>query len=102
MQMTWDAMHNVRCMRDGTNVHVTGPYVMGQCLVDNVHHVIVPLLTCFLSLPFGYLFIYLFIFFLFFLSCFSFSFLLLFFLAFFIYIIIIIFNHRSSLILVRV
>ena len=57
MEMTWDAMHNVRCMRDGTNVHVTGPYVMGQCLVDNVHHVIVPLLTCFLSLSFGYLFI---------------------------------------------
>ena len=58
MEMTWDAMHNVRCMRDRTNVHVTGPYVMGQCLVDNVHHVIVPLLTCFLSPSFGYLFIY--------------------------------------------
>ena len=60
MEMTWDAMHNVRCMRDGTNVHVTGPYVMGQCLVDNVHRVIVPFLTCILSLSLLviYLFIY--------------------------------------------
>ena len=82
MEMTWDAMHNVRCMRDGTNVHVTGPYVMGQCLVDNVHHVIVPLLTCFLSLSFGYLFIYLFIFFLFSFYYYFFSFVFFYFLLF--------------------
>lgn len=56
-------MHNVRCMGDGTNVPVTGSYVMGQCLIDNVHHFFVPLLTCFLSLSFGYLFIFFFIFF---------------------------------------
>ena len=91
MEMTWDAMHNVRCIRDGTNVPVTGSYVMGQCLIDNVHHFFVPLLTCFLSLSFGYLFIYFSLLFFFFGFCFffiyfiSFFFFLLFFFILFYY-----------------
>ena len=78
-------MHNVRCMRDGTNVPVTGSYVMGQCLIDNVHHFFVPLLTCFLSLSLLviYLFIYSFFFaFFFFLLIIIFSFVFFYFLLF--------------------
>ena len=90
-------MHNVRCMRDGTNVPVTGSYVMGQCLIDNVHHFFVPLLTCFLSLSFGYLFIYFSLW-----SLFCFLFIFLFFSFSWLFFLSLLFNHRSSLILVRV
>ena len=92
-------MHNVRCMRDGTNVPVTGSYVMGQCLIDNVHHFFVPLLTCFLSLSFGYLFIHFFSFFLllfyyyFFIYLFFFSFSFFFFFFFFYHYYLIIDHH---------
>ena len=57
MEMTWDAMHNVRCIRDGTNVHVMGSYVMGQCLIWQC----VPFLCAslnFLSLSLIYLFVF--------------------------------------------